>query len=150
MDPDMPGNDTAPGDPQQRAPRPLRPPRGAPRAPDRPPAPRRREAGAGPRAAAHGAARRVAAGLAALLKWLPLRQILVFGIAIVGLYFVWPQLVNLFSHLPQLRGILWFWFVLMGAARGGQLRLRLGADAPDPERTELVSDRHGPARRATR
>ncbi len=126
MDSDMPGNDTAPGDPQRRPPRPKRP-QGGPRerstarepitarergaaresgaAPDRPH--ERDEPGTAP-------GDEPAAGLSALLKWLPLRQILVFGIAIVGLYFVWPQLVNLFSQLPQLRGILWLWFVLMG------------------------------------
>ena len=52
--------------------------------------------------------------LSALAKRLPLRQIVVFGVAGVGLYIVWPQLVDLYSQLPQLRGILWLWFVLMG------------------------------------
>ncbi|HUK77857.1 MAG TPA: YbhN family protein [Thermoleophilia bacterium] len=67
-----------------------------------------------------------------VLKRLPLSRIIVFGVAIVGLYFVWPQLVNLFSQLPQLRGILWLWFVLMGlleaasfACAWGLMRLTL-------------------------
>jgi len=126
MDADMPGNDTAPGDPRQRASRPS-PPQGAPRepgvTPGRPRAPRE------PRATPSD---EPAAGFSALLKWLPLRQIIVFGIAIVGLYFVWPQLVNLFSQLPQLRGILWLWFVFMGlleaasfACAWGLMRLTL-------------------------
>ena len=106
MDPDMPGNDTAPGDSQQRAPRP--PPQGGPREPGR-----ARTAGTAAAAAGAAPGDQSGAGLAALLKRLPLRQILVFAIAIVGLYSVWPQLVNLFSQLPQLRGILWLWFVLM-------------------------------------
>jgi len=122
----MPGNDTTPGDPRQRASRPA-PPQGAPRepgaTPGRPRAPRE------PRATPSD---EPAAGLSALLKWLPLRQIVVFGIAIVGLYFVWPQLVNLFSQLPELRGILWLWFVFMGlleaasfACAWGLMRLTL-------------------------
>ncbi len=136
MGPDMPGNDTAPGDPQRRPPRPPRP-QGGPREPDA--APHRSPAAAPARGAAPGRGRsagapadEVAPGLWTLLKRLPLRQILVFGIAIVGLYFVWPQLVNLFSQLPQLRGILWFWFVLMGlleaasfACAWGLMRLSL-------------------------
>jgi len=70
--------------------------------------------------------------LRGLLKRLPLRQVIVFGVAGVGLYFVWPQLVDLFSQLPQLRGILWLWFVLMGvleaasfACAWGLMRLTL-------------------------
>jgi len=70
----------------------------------------------------------------ALLKHLPLRRIIVFAVAGVGLYFVWPQLVSLFSRLPQLRGILWLWFVLMGALEAasffcawGLMRLALSA-----------------------
>jgi hypothetical protein len=59
-------------------------------------------------------ARDAASGIVAFLKRLPLRQIIVFAVAGIGLYFVWPQLIDLFSHLPQLRGILWLWFVLMG------------------------------------
>ena len=74
----------------------------------------------------------VGATLVAVLKWLPRRQIIVFGVAIVGLYFVWPQLVDLFSQLPRLEGILWLWFVLMGvlevasfACAWGLMRLTL-------------------------
>jgi uncharacterized protein (TIRG00374 family) len=140
---EMSGNHTAPGGPQRRrtraadreppleqgavappargsggdtppshdAPRPAaaRPPsHDAPRAA----APRDGEPGA-PRDGAPGA-RPPASGVVAFLKRLPLRQILVFAVAGIGLYFVWPQLIDLFSHLPQLRGILWLWFVLMG------------------------------------
>ena len=131
MDADMPGNDTAPGDPRQRASRPS-PPQGVPREPGVTPGrPREPRALRAPRATPSD---EPAAGFSALLKWLPLRQILVFGIAIVGLYFVWPQLVNLFSQLPQLRGILWLWFVFMGlleaasfACAWGLMRLALSA-----------------------
>ena len=72
-------------------------------------------------------------GVRRLLSRLPLRQVIVFAIAIVGLYFVWPQLVSLFSHVPQLRGISWFWFLLMGVLEAGSftcawglMRLTLG------------------------
>ena len=71
-------------------------------------------------------------GPGAFLKRLPLRQIILFGVAIVGLYFVWPQLVSLYSQVPRLRGISWFWFVFMGlleaasfACAWGLMRLTL-------------------------
>jgi len=54
-----------------------------------------------------------------LLSRLPLRRLIVLAIAIVGLYFVWPQLVGLFSQVPKLRNISWFWFVLMAALEAG-------------------------------
>ena len=67
-----------------------------------------------------------------LLSYIPVRQLILFAIAIVGLYFVWPQLVSLFSQVPQLRGISWVWFVLMGlleaasfACMWGLMRLTL-------------------------
>jgi len=66
------------------------------------------------------------------LSYIPVRQVILFAIAIVGLYFVWPQLVSLFSQVPQLRGISWVWFVLMGllefasfACMWGLMRLTL-------------------------
>jgi hypothetical protein len=62
-----------------------------------------------------------------------LRQIVVFSVAGIGLYFVWPQLVDLFTKLPALRGIFWLWFVLMVALEAaslfcawGLMRLSLG------------------------
>ena len=54
-----------------------------------------------------------------LLSRLPKRQVIVLAIAAVGLYFVWPQLVSLFSQVPKLRSISWFWFVLMAALEAG-------------------------------
>jgi len=87
-----------------------------------------------PRTDAGASADETVTGLLALLKHLPLRRIIVFAVAGVGLYFVWPQLVSLFSRLPQLRGILWLWFVLMGALEAasffcawGLMRLALSA-----------------------
>jgi uncharacterized protein (TIRG00374 family) len=44
-----------------------------------------------------------------------LRRVVLLVLAGVGLYFVWPNVVSLFSHAPGLRAIAWFWFVLMGA-----------------------------------
>jgi uncharacterized protein (TIRG00374 family) len=62
----------------------------------------------------HPGAEEDAPGPRAFLRRLPLRQIIVFGVAIVGLYFVWPQLVSFYSQVPRLQGISWFWFVFMG------------------------------------
>ena len=44
---------------------------------------------------------------------------IVLAIAAVGLYFVWPQLVSLFSQVPRLRSISWFWFVLIAVLVAG-------------------------------
>jgi len=70
--------------------------------------------------------------LRALLRWLPTRHLIGFGVAIVALYLVSPQLVGLFSQVPQLRGIFWLWFVLMAllevasfACAWGLMRLTL-------------------------
>jgi len=70
--------------------------------------------------------------LRALLRRLPWRHVIWFGVAIVALYFVWPQVVSIFSQLPQLRGIFWLWFVLMAlleaasfACAWGLMRLTL-------------------------
>jgi uncharacterized protein (TIRG00374 family) len=43
------------------------------------------------------------------------RRLVLLGLAAGGLYFVWPNIISLFSHAPGLRAIAWFWFVLMGA-----------------------------------
>jgi len=58
-------------------------------------------------------------GVRGLLSRLPKRQVIVRAIAIVGLYFVWPQLVSLFSQVPKLRSVSWSWFVLMAALEAG-------------------------------
>ena len=44
----------------------------------------------------------------------PVKRIVFLAIAVAGLYLVWPNVTRLFSDLPQLGGIAWFWFVLMG------------------------------------
>jgi len=41
------------------------------------------------------------------------------ALAVVGLYLVWPQLVSVFSQVPKLRSISWFWFVLMAVLEAG-------------------------------
>ena len=154
MGPDMSGNDTAPGEPQRRRARPARQrdlSRGEGASPLLPDGAAGEPPVVGDRArrapASNAAGREASApydaerdpgvpgstpGIGALLKHLPLRQILVFAVAGIGLYFVWPQLVDLFSQLPQLRGILWLWFVLMGlleaasfACAWGLMRLTL-------------------------
>ena len=58
-------------------------------------------------------------GVRGLLSRVPKRQVIVLAIAVVGLYLVWPQLVSLFSQVPRLRSISWFWFVLMAALEAG-------------------------------
>jgi len=58
-------------------------------------------------------------GVRGLLSRVPKRQVIVLAIAAVGLYLVWPQLVSLFSQVPRLRSISWFWFVLMAALEAG-------------------------------
>ena len=45
----------------------------------------------------------------------PFKTIIFLAVAIVGLYFVWPQLVEFFDAVPGLRTIKWFWFALMVA-----------------------------------
>jgi len=60
-----------------------------------------------------------ATGVRGLLSRIPKRQVIVLAIAIVGLYFVWPQVVSVFSQVPKLRSISWFWFVLMAALEAG-------------------------------
>ena len=61
----------------------------------------------------------VRTGARGLLSRLPKRQVIVLAVAVVGLYFVWPQLVTLFSQVPRLRSISWFWFVLMAVLEAG-------------------------------
>ena len=41
-----------------------------------------------------------------------LRRLILLTLAAVGLYLVSPSIVNLFSQLPRLRSIAWFWVVL--------------------------------------
>jgi uncharacterized protein (TIRG00374 family) len=45
----------------------------------------------------------------------PVKRVIFLVIAGVALYFVWPRIVLLFSQVPQLRTITWFWFVLIVA-----------------------------------
>lgn len=131
----MSDNDTAPPEPGRRRattrpPDSSRPTEGPQRrssaAAPQPPA----RHGAGP--PAHPAAEQDTPGPRAFLRSLPLRQIIVFGVAIVGLYFVWPQLVSFYSQVPRLQAISWFWFVFMGlleaasfACAWGLMRLTL-------------------------
>jgi len=63
---------------------------------------------------------------------LPLRRIVFLAAAVIGLYIVWPSLVNVLSQAPQLRAISWVWFVVMGlleaasfACYWGMMRLTL-------------------------
>ena len=44
-----------------------------------------------------------------------LRRLILLTLAAVGLYLVSPNIVNLFSQLPRLRSIAWFWAVLVVA-----------------------------------
>ncbi len=59
------------------------------------------------------------AGVRSLLARVPLRRVIVFAVAIVGLYLVWPQLVRLFAQAPQLESISWVWFALMIVLEAG-------------------------------
>jgi uncharacterized protein (TIRG00374 family) len=61
-----------------------------------------------------------------------LKRLVFFVAAAVGLYFVWPQLVQFFDAVPGLRSIEWSWFALMGlleaasfAAYWGVMRVTL-------------------------
>lgn len=45
----------------------------------------------------------------------PVKTLVFLTAAVVGLYFVWPQLVGFFDAVPGLRTIGWYWFVLMAA-----------------------------------
>ncbi len=63
---------------------------------------------------------------------LPVRRIVFLAAAVIGLYIVWPSLVNVLSQAPQLRAISWVWFVVMGlleaasfACYWGMMRLTL-------------------------
>ena len=53
------------------------------------------------------------------LSRVPLRRVIVFAVAVVGLYLVWPQLVRLFAQAPQLESISWVWFALMIVLEAG-------------------------------
>ena len=138
MIPDIPGNDS----PRSDSPHPTPPrlagdaPNGSADATHQPPAadkPTARDQTPAPGTDAGVQSGEAPSGIRSLLKRLPLRQIVVFSVAGIGLYFVWPQLVDLFTKLPALRGIFWLWFVLMVALEAaslfcawGLMRLSLG------------------------
>jgi uncharacterized protein (TIRG00374 family) len=42
----------------------------------------------------------------------PYRRVIFLALAAIGIYFVWPNVVAVFSELPALKSITWFWFVL--------------------------------------
>lgn len=44
---------------------------------------------------------------------IPVKRIVILSITAVALYFVWPKIVLLFSQVPELRTITWFWFVII-------------------------------------
>jgi uncharacterized protein (TIRG00374 family) len=44
----------------------------------------------------------------------PTRRVIFLGLAGLGLYLAAPRLIMLFSQVPALRSIAWFWFILMG------------------------------------
>jgi uncharacterized protein (TIRG00374 family) len=48
-----------------------------------------------------------------LRRRFPYKRVIFLAIAGVALYFVWPRIVLLFSEVPQLRTITWFWFVFI-------------------------------------
>ena len=54
------------------------------------------------------------------------RRLVLLAVAAIGLYFVWPNIISLFSHAPGLRAIAWFWFVLMGALELGSFACAWG------------------------
>ena len=105
MIPDMPGNDSPRSDPPHATPWRLArdAPNGSADAAHHPPAadkPTARDQTPAPGTDAGVQSGEAPSGIRSQLKRLPLRQIIVFAIAIVGLYFVWPQLVSLFSQVP--------------------------------------------------
>ncbi len=68
-----------------------------------------------------------------LRRRFPTKRIVFLVITGVALYFVWPRIVLLFSQVPELRGITWFWFVLIAllelasfACYWGLMRVALG------------------------
>jgi uncharacterized protein (TIRG00374 family) len=48
-----------------------------------------------------------------LRRRVPIKRIVFLAITGVALYFVWPKVVLLFSQVPELRTITWFWFVII-------------------------------------
>jgi uncharacterized protein (TIRG00374 family) len=46
---------------------------------------------------------------------IPVKSLIFLGLAAVGFYLVWPQLIDLWDAVPGLTTIKWFWFVLMVA-----------------------------------
>ena len=59
-------------------------------------------------------------------RWSLVRHLVLLALAGAGLYFVWPNIVNLFSQAPRLGAITWFWFVLMGALELGSFACAWG------------------------
>jgi uncharacterized protein (TIRG00374 family) len=49
----------------------------------------------------------------------PVKSLIFLGLAAVGFYLVWPQLLDLWDAVPGLTTIKWFWFALMVAVEGG-------------------------------
>lgn len=43
----------------------------------------------------------------------PIKRLILLAVAAIGIYVVWPNIVSLFSEVPRLRSITWFWFVLV-------------------------------------
>ena len=78
-------------------------------------------------------------------RW-PLRAIILrvafLVLALVGLYVVWPSLVDIFSSWPRLRVIEPGWYAAMVAAVAGSFVLRVGAVPRRAPRAQLVRDRH--------
>ncbi len=50
---------------------------------------------------------------------IPVKFLVFLGAAAVGLYLVWPQLLDLWDAVPGLYTIKWFWFVLMVLLEAG-------------------------------
>ncbi|HJW75833.1 MAG TPA: flippase-like domain-containing protein [Thermoleophilia bacterium] len=50
---------------------------------------------------------------APLRRRVPIKRVVFLLITGVALYFVWPKIVLLFSQVPELRTITWFWFVII-------------------------------------
>ena len=63
----------------------------------------------------------------------PVKRVVFLVITGVALYFVWPRIVLLFSQVPELRTITWFWFLIIAlletlsfACYWGLMRVALG------------------------
>ena len=51
----------------------------------------------------------------------PVKTLVFLVAALVGLYFVWPQILGFFDAVPGLRTIHWYWFLLMAALQAASL-----------------------------